>query len=380
MSKLRKEDLALYEKDEKHTLYREYLKIIACFQPAVFVMENVKGMLSSKLQGRKIFDRILNDLENPLSAFDTEQHSKSDKNLNYKIYPLVRPKSGFGFDFEADDFVVKAEEYGIPQARHRVFLLGIRSDIDKIPKKLSIQERRTVEDVISDLPKIRSRLSKGTDSPSQWKSVLRSVLTSSWFGSNAGENSDRLWSELRETVKKISQTLLTSGAEFVCLCNIQQMKDDWYHDPRLHGVCNHSARGHIVEDLYRYLYASAFAKVYGRSPALKDFPQELLPKHKNVSLALNGGMFSDRFKVQLANKPATTITSHISKDGHYFIHPDPNQCRSLTVREAARIQTFPDNYLFEGPRTFQYQQVGNAVPPFLARQIAEIVHNILADI
>jgi DNA (cytosine-5)-methyltransferase 1 len=137
----------------------------------------------------------------------------------------------------------------------------------------------------------------------------------------------------------------------------------------LNGVCNHSSRAHIEQDLYRYLYAACFAQQYRRSPTLSEFPTELLPDHANVQTALDeGGYFSDRFRVQVASRPATTITAHISKDGHYYIHPDPLQCRALTIREAARIQTFPDNYFFEGPRTAQYVQVGNAVPPLLARQ------------
>ena len=123
---------------------------------------------------------------------------------------------------------------------------------------------------------------------------------------------------------------------------------DWFEDERLGGVCNHETRSHIRADLHRYFFVSAFARVHNRSPLLDDFPPQLLPKHENVVEALEESKFNDRFRVQFEGRPSTTVTSHISKDGHYFIHYDPTQCRSLTVREAARLQTLPGQLLFRG--------------------------------
>jgi DNA (cytosine-5)-methyltransferase 1 len=156
--------------------------------------------------------------------------------------------------------------------------------------------------------------------------------------------------------------------------------NDWIHAPRLNRhIANNETRNHIVTDLYRYLFCSAWAVCAIRegwsttTPKSKDYIKELVPNHVNFST----GKFADRFRVQASNMAATTITSHISKDGHYYIHPDPAQCRSLTVREAARIQTFSDDYFFVGNRTEQYVQVGNAVPPYLAKQIGKSIEQIL---
>jgi len=358
-----------FEKDERHFLYREYLRIVADHSPSAFIFENVKGLLSSTQSGERVFSRILEDLRSPARAL----RGRGGNKLQYRLYALS--PSAEILPSETPDFLVLSEQHGIPQSRHRIIVIGVRSDIRSTPKPLELQSTVDAGRVLDDLPEIRSRLSQEADSLKAWREAVSEIGDQKWMKSKSNGLTEVV-SEVKAVLRRQKALLIDPGSLFQPYSRKPSVLADWYRAGAT-GLSLHETRQHRRDDLHRYLFAACFLRVHGRSPRIKDFPSELRPDHKNVSLAIREGLFADRFRVQPSDRPSTTITSHIAKDGHYFIHYSPEQCRSLTVREAARLQSFPDSYFFCGGRTEQYHQVGNAVPPLLARQIARSILSLL---
>lgn len=339
----RRNDTA-FEDDHKHFLYREYLHILETFEPPVFVMENVKGLLSSTNRGTQMFDLIRADLENAGSR-------------GYDLYSFV--VGGEPGGFRPKDFIIRSEDHGVPQKRHRVILLGVRRGFlpaGRRPGRLGKSMPVSVHRALGHLPAIRSGISPAReDSLEKWRAIRARARESARVDAARSERGT------------------SRGGAFVrpSVPRPEGRFEEWAADDRLGGFIQHESRTHMSSDLLRYYFAADLAHTAKRSPKLGDFPVDLLPNHANVTAIERP--FEDRFRVQVATEPSTTVTSHIAKDGHYYIHYDPEQMRSLTVREAARLQSFPDNYFFCGNRTQQYHQVGNAVPPLLAFQLAEVV-------
>lgn len=361
------------DNDHRHTLYQEYIDVINHLNPAFFVMENVKGMLSSKHQSELIFPMVRRDLEGAgeqkYMLFALSPKSNEPNQLSSELMPI-----------DHRDFIVRMEEFGVPQKRHRIIILGIRRDfIDEVslPElsinlKLRTMPAVSVQNVLKGLPILRSGISRGLDSDEQWIKTIQDSLETMMKLNLGGEVRQILTAMNNDfsagfgELPRKSDVLLTSETvqthkvlEFILVNGLN----------RLH---HHETRAHIPGDIARYIFAAAFAEAEARTPKATDFPEELAPDHKNWA----SGNFSDRFRVQTWKDASSTVTSHISKDGHYYIHPDPRQARSLTVREAARLQTFPDDYIFLGNRTQKYHQVGNAVPPFLAKQVASLISKL----
>lgn len=373
--------------DARHTLYREYLKVLSVFEPDIFIMENVKGILSARTgpeaEKGSVINNIIADLKNPGNALEGDQEFQrevSDLSIQlakskYVLVPLVEKTKGdllqqVDDHLEPSDFLIRCEEHGVPQTRHRVIICGVREDVFAMkgkPKQLSrAKSPTTVEQVIKTFPKLRSNITRQEIAEDAWSAAIKDEIEN-LAPIKQPNVQDAAPTETKPTKAKVQGNK-----------NLSDFLED-----SSKGITGHKTRSHMISDLARYYFCADFAEREGRSPKIHDWPVgKLAPDHKDIQnegnrLSTSG--FSDRFKVQVWNRPASTITSHISKDGHYFIHPDKTQCRSLSVREAARIQTFPDSYHFCGGISKQFHQIGNAVPPYLAFQIAQIIKEYLGE-
>lgn len=225
-----------------------------------------------------------------------------------------------GYNVEAK--LLNSYNYGVVQHRQRVIIIGWKKELNfSYPDIPEINDKYYRDTIFSDLPPIRP-----------------------------GENK-KTHKYYKETNDYLSKNAIRNGIDF---------------------VSQHISRPHNERDLKIYKLAIDYLE-QGERLKNDKIPAEMRTQ-KNVS------DFLDRFKV--VGKEPHTMIAHIAKDGHHFIHPDKKQLRSISVREAARIQSFPDDYYFEGikedqPRTAAFRQIGNAVPPLMAEKIAEQINKIL---
>jgi DNA (cytosine-5)-methyltransferase 1 len=289
-----------------------------------------------------LFQNYLNILEKYMPkvfVFENVSGLLSAKPNGKLLFPEIIKEMSKYYDVcdEKGTILLNSVHYGVPQVRKRVIIIGVRKDLKYKAKDIynniikthyspemetktitkGLMKYVTVKDAISDLPKLL---------PGEGKNVI--------------DFKPKKFNPYLEIIRESNFTKLF----------------------------NHEARKHNDDDRKRYHLLS---KNEWQLKHLVECMPELVhhdPKH-----------FGNRYTVQKNNLPGTTIVAHLYKDGNLFIHPDYKQERTFTVREAARIQSFPDDFIFMGSRTNQYKQVGNAVPPLMAQQIAKAIKMFLLE-
>lgn len=219
-------------------------------------------------------------------------------------------EAGYCIDYK----VLNAKDFGVLENRKRIILIGWKEDIDfKYPDFKVEDNNFTIKDLFEDLQPIKS-----------------------------GQEGKYYIKPINDCLKK---------------CKIRNNLDI---------LSQHISRPNNERDLTIYRRYVDYYNNTGKKIKYNELPKELITHNNTKS-------FLDRFNIVPYNKISHTLVAHIAKDGHYYIHPDIKQNRSISVREAARIQSFPDDYYFESSRTSAFKQIGNAVPPLMSEKIARYI-------
>lgn len=295
--------------DARNYLFESYVKILEHYRPKLFVFENVTGILSAKANGKAIFPQVIKALG--------------------KEYKVIG---------DPDTILFNTANYGVPQIRKRIIIMGVRKDID------GIEAKELYQNVIKthydpDMPeKKRGKLKKYVD-VRQALGDLPPVLP----GEDASTDSFNYPCD-NEFLSRIGTKGISPLMDHICRKNNDTDRERF----RV-----------MIENHW------SFGEMRRARPDLEH-------EHARV--------FDNSYVVQWWELPSKTILAHIHKDGFQFIHPDYNQARTFTVREAARIQSFPDDFVFEGSRGEKYKQIGNAVPCLFAEALAKASKKTLKKI
>ena len=294
--------------DSRNYLFESYVKILEHYRPKFFVFENVTGLLSAKVESKKIFPIVIEALG--------------------KEYNLID---------DPDILVHNTADYGVPQIRKRVIIMGVRKDIDKDVIQLYLDVKKTHWN-----PETPEEDKKGR---------IKFVSVKEAIGD----------------LPYVEPGQDASCKEFDYPCDNEFLKR--IGSAGIHPLRDHIARNHNALDRERFQVMIHNHWSFGQ--LRREMPQY---EHEHARV------FDNSYVVQWWDLPSKTILAHIHKDGFQFIHPDEAQLRSFTVREAARIQSFPDDFVFEGSRGEKYKQIGNAVPPLFAEALAKSIKKNLEDL